>query len=108
MSELAMKQPALQGNPVRGLADALADRLRRGDVGVMPVAVGLVVIAVVFDRLNAHFLSAENLTNLALQMAATGTIALGIVLVLLLGEIDLSAGSVSGLTAVVMTQLYVH
>ncbi|MEV4123523.1 sugar ABC transporter permease [Nocardia sp. NPDC049707] len=108
MSELAMKQPTLQGNPPRGLTDALADRLRRGDVGAMPVAVGLVIIAVVFDRLNAHFLSAENLTNLALQMAATGTIALGIVLVLLLGEIDLSAGSVSGLTAVVMTQLYVH
>ncbi|MEV5833421.1 sugar ABC transporter permease [Nocardia sp. NPDC052112] len=108
MSELTMKQPALQGNPLRGPTDALVDRLRRGDVGAIPVAVGLVVIAVVFDRLNAHFLSAENLTNLALQMAATGTIALGIVLVLLLGEIDLSAGSVSGLTAVVMTQLYVH
>ncbi|MEU0502264.1 sugar ABC transporter permease [Nocardia sp. NPDC005998] len=103
-----MKQPALQRNPFRGWADAAADRLRRGDVGSIPVAVGLVVIAVVFNRLNAHFLSAENLTNLALQMAATGTIALGIVLVLLLGEIDLSAGSVSGLTAVVMTQLYVH
>ncbi|MFI7667412.1 sugar ABC transporter permease [Nocardia sp. NPDC049526] len=108
MSDLAMKQPALQGNPLRARTDAVADRLRRGDVGAMPVAVGLVVIAVVFDRLNEHFLSAENLTNLALQMAATGTIALGIVLVLLLGEIDLSAGSVSGLTAVVMTQLYVH
>ncbi|MET8870708.1 sugar ABC transporter permease [Nocardia sp. NPDC004604] len=103
-----MKQPALHRSPLRGWADAAADRLRRGDVGSMPVAVGLVVIAVVFNRLNAHFLSAENLTNLALQMAATGTIALGIVLVLLLGEIDLSAGSVSGLTAVVMTQLYVH
>jgi len=108
MNELAMKQPALQGNPLRGWTDAAADRIRRGDVGSVPVAVGLVVIAVVFNRLNAHFLSAENLTNLALQMAATGTIALGIVLVLLLGEIDLSAGSVSGLTAVVMTQLYVH
>ncbi|WP_433204272.1 sugar ABC transporter permease [Nocardia sp. CA-107356] len=108
MSEIAMKQPALQGNPLRGWTDAATDRLRRGDVGSIPVAVGLVVIAVVFNRLNAHFLSAENLTNLALQMAATGTIALGIVLVLLLGEIDLSAGSVSGLTAVVMTQLSVH
>jgi D-xylose transport system permease protein len=108
MSELAMKQSVLQANPLRGLTDAAADRLRRGDVGSIPVAIGLIVIAVVFNRLNAHFLSAENLTNLALQMAATGTIALGIVLVLLLGEIDLSAGSVSGLTAVVMTQLYVH
>ena len=66
------------------------------------------LIAIVFSSLNPHFLSAENLTNLALQMAATGTIALGIIMVLLLGEIDLSAGSVSGLCAVVMTLLYVQ
>ncbi|MFC5186208.1 sugar ABC transporter permease [Actinomadura harenae] len=78
------------------------------DPGALPVVAGLALIAVVFGSLNGHFLSSENLTNLALQMAATGTIALGIVLVLLLGEIDLSAGSVSGLTAVVMTVLNVH
>jgi D-xylose transport system permease protein len=84
------------------------DRVRRGDLGSVPVAVGLVIIAIVFSSLNSHFLSAENLTNLALQMAATGTIALGIIMVLLLGEIDLSAGSVSGLCAVVMTLLYVR
>lgn len=82
-------------------------RLRRGDLGAWPVAGGLVVIAAVFGTLNEHFLSAENLTNLALQLAATGTISLGIIMVLLLGEIDLSAGSVSGLCAVVMTILYV-
>ncbi|WP_026414717.1 sugar ABC transporter permease [Actinomadura oligospora] len=79
-----------------------------GDPGALPVVAGLTLIAVVFGSLNGHFLSSENLTNLALQMAATGTIALGIVLVLLLGEIDLSAGSVSGLTAVVMTVLNVR
>ena len=88
------------------LVDIARDRVRRGDLGSVPVAVGLVLIAVVFSSLNPHFLSAENLTNLALQMAATGTIALGIIMVLLLGEIDLSAGSVSGLCAVVMTLLY--
>lgn len=82
--------------------------MRRGDLGSVPVAVGLVLIAIVFSSLNPHFLSAENLTNLALQMAATGTISLGIIMVLLLGEIDLSAGSVSGLSAVVMTLLYVQ
>jgi D-xylose transport system permease protein len=69
---------------------------------------GLVAIAIVFGTLNEHFLSPENLTNLALQMAATGTIALGIIMVLLLGEIDLSAGSVSGLCAVIMTILHVR
>jgi D-xylose transport system permease protein len=92
--------------PGRGVLDAARDRLRRGDLGSVPVAVGLILIAIVFSSLNQHFLSAENLTNLALQMAATGTISLGIVLVLLLGEIDLSVGSVSGLCAVVMTVLY--
>jgi D-xylose transport system permease protein len=92
-------------NPV---VSAAKDRVRRGDLGSVPVAVGLVLIAIVFSSLNRHFLSAENLTNLALQMAATGTIALGIIMVLLLGEIDLSAGSVSGLAAVVMTLLYVR
>jgi D-xylose transport system permease protein len=93
---------------VNSLVGVARDRLRRGDLGSVPVAVGLVLIAVVFSSLNPHFLSAENLTNLALQMAATGTISLGIIMVLLLGEIDLSAGSVSGLCAVVMTLLYVR
>ncbi|MEV0970324.1 sugar ABC transporter permease [Microtetraspora glauca] len=81
------------------------ERLRHGDLGAWPVVGGLIAIAIVFGSLNEHFLSPENLTNLALQMAATGTISLGIIMVLLLGEIDLSAGSVSGLCAVVMAIL---
>ena len=94
--------------PATAARERLHERLRHGDLGSAPVAIGLVLIAVVFQSLNQHFLTAENLTNLALQMVSTGTIALGIVLVLLLGEIDLSAGSVSGLAAVVMTVLYVR
>jgi D-xylose transport system permease protein len=105
VTEVAVKVSAPHP-PGRGVLDAARDRVRRGDLGSIPVAVGLVLIAIVFSSLNQHFLSAENLTNLALQMAATGTISLGIVLVLLLGEIDLSVGSVSGLSAVVMTVLY--
>lgn len=83
-------------------------RLRRTEIGSWPVVLGLVLIAIVFGSLNDRFLSAENLTNLALQMAATGTISLGIIMVVLLGEIDLSAGSVSGLAAVIMTILSVN
>ncbi|HCU51949.1 MAG TPA: ABC transporter permease [Micromonosporaceae bacterium] len=75
---------------------------------MLPVLGGLAIIAVVFGSLNEHFLSPENLTNLMLQMAATGTISLGVIMVLLLGEVDLSAGSVSGLAAVVMTILAVR
>ncbi len=84
------------------------ERLRHGDLGAWPVVGGLIAIGIVFGSLNEHFLSPENLTNLVLQMAATGTISLGIIMVLLLGEIDLSAGSVSGLCAVVMAILSVR
>ena len=68
-----------------------------GDLGSLPVVIGLIVIWVVFQSLNDRFLSAENLVEpRAADAPPTGTIALGIVLVLLLGEIDLSVGSVSG------------
>ena len=83
-------------------------RVRGGDLGSLPVIVGLVLIAIVFQILNPNFLSSTNLVNLAMQSAATGTIAIGIVLVLLLGEIDLSVGSVSGLSASVLAVGFVQ
>ncbi|PZQ91684.1 MAG: ABC transporter permease [Leifsonia xyli] len=73
-----------------------------GNLGSLPVLLGLVLIWVVFQALNPTFLSADNLVNLTLQCAAVGTIAIGVVLVLLLGQIDLSVGSVSGLAAAVL------
>ena len=75
--------------------------------GTAPVMVGLALIWAAFYAANDRFLSATNLTNLVLQIAAVGTIATGLVLVLLLGEIDLSAGVVSGLCAAVMAILHV-
>ena len=83
----------------------LQERVSQGDVGSLPVILGLVLIWAVFQYLNPNFLSPRNLTNLVLQITSMGTIAVGIVLVLLLGEIDLSVGSVSGLTASVMAVL---
>ena len=83
-------------------------RLRSGDLGSLPVVIGLVVIWAVFQSQNDAFLSSRNLVNLTLQSAATGTIALGIVLVLLLGEIDLSVGSVSGLSAAILAVGFVE
>ena len=82
-------------------------RIRGGDLGPLPVVLGLVVIWTVFQLLNPVFLSSENLVNLTMQCAAIGTIALGIVLVLLVGEIDLSVGSVSGLAAAVLAVSFV-
>lgn len=77
-------------------------RIEAGELGALPVVLGLVIIAVVFQSANPAFLSPDNLVNLSLQCAAVGTIAVGIVLVLLLGQIDLSVGSVSGLAAAIL------
>ena len=84
---------------------SLQERVTQGDVGMLPVILGLVLIWAVFQFLNPNFLSPRNLSNLLVQIADIGTIAVGIVLVLLLGEIDLSVGSVSGLAASVMAVL---
>jgi D-xylose transport system permease protein len=86
----------------------LGDRFRAGELGSIPVVLGLIVIWIVFTLLDSRFISSENLSNLSQQMAATGTIALGIVFVLLLGEIDLSVGSVSGVTAAILAVLNVN
>ncbi|MGO4533943.1 sugar ABC transporter permease [Leifsonia sp. 2MCAF36] len=93
-----------------GAVRAFGRRVRGGDLGSLPVVIGLAVIWVVFQILNPNFLSANNLVNLTLQCAAIGTISIGIVLVLLLGQIDLSVGSVSGVSAAILgvgfTQLH--
>jgi len=95
----------------KGLRGALAAswlRIRTGDLGSLPVVIGLVVIWIAFYALNRNFLSPINLVNLTLQCAAVGTISIGIVLVLLLGEIDLSVGSVSGLSAAILAVGFVN
>jgi D-xylose transport system permease protein len=82
-------------------------RLGRGALGSVRVIVAIAVIWTIFQLANDRFLSAINLTNLTLQIAAVATISIGVVLVLLLGEIDLSVGAVSGLAAGVMAVLSV-
>ncbi len=90
-----------------GMLDNLRRRLASADLGPLPVMLGLVVIWVIFQIANPNFLTPLNLTNLMLQIAAMGTISIGVVLVLLLGEIDLSLGAVSGLSAAIMAVLNV-
>ena len=96
---------------VAGLRGTLAGyraRIARGDIGQLPVLIGLVAIWLVFYVASGGtFVSPFNLVNLALQMAAVGTIAVGVVFVLLLGEIDLTVGIVSGLCAGIMAVLNV-
>ena len=94
-----------------GIAGALRsfiDRVRSGDLGMLPVAVGLLLISVVFSALNPVFLAPNNLVNLLFDCAAVGMISLGVIFVLLLGEIDLSIGSMSGLSSALLGVLWVN
>jgi D-xylose transport system permease protein len=80
-------------------------RFLQGDLGEIRVIIAIAVIWAIFQAQESRFLTATNLTNLILQITAVGLISVGVVLVLLLGEIDLSVGAVSGLAAAVMAVL---
>jgi D-xylose transport system permease protein len=81
------------------------DNVRGGELGSLPIIVGLVIIAIVFQFQNDRFLTAGNFVNLMVQGAAYALVAMGIVFVLLLGEIDLSVGYVSGVAGVLTALL---
>jgi ABC-type xylose transport system permease subunit len=98
----------IASNGLSGALGAFTSRLRSGDLGSVPVVVGLIIIWAVFQIANSSFLSSRNLVNLTLQTTSVGVIALGIVLVLLLGEIDLSVGSVSGVAAALVGVTFVN
>ncbi|WP_203338659.1 sugar ABC transporter permease [Nocardioides limicola] len=91
-----------------GLVHMTWNRLRSGELGSLPVVVGLVVISILFYAMEPRFLSSRSLVSITQFAAPIGIIALGIVLVLLLGQIDLSVGSVSGLAAAGMAVLVVR
>ncbi|MGN6431133.1 MAG: sugar ABC transporter permease [Gaiellaceae bacterium] len=80
------------------------EALKAGDVGSLPVLVGIVAITIFFTSKSSIFFSAVNFTNLIQQMAGTTVIAIGVVFVLLIGEIDLSVAYVSGLASVVVAE----
>ena len=88
-------------------AGAVLRRLGQGELGSLRVLIVLAIVWAIFAVANSNFLTAVNLTNLALQIAAVGTISIGVVFVLLLGEIDLSVGAVSGLASAAMAVLSV-
>jgi D-xylose transport system permease protein len=81
------------------------DRVRGGDIGSLPAVFGLVVLVIVFSLMRPVFFSAGNFANLLTQGAPITVIAMGLVFVLLLGEIDLSAGFTSGVCAAVLATL---
>ncbi len=78
------------------------DKVRGGNIGALPAVLGLTVLCIVFGSLKPVFFSAGNFANLLSQGAAVSVIAMGLVFVLLLGEIDLAAGFTSGVCSAVL------
>lgn len=87
---------------------AFVDRVRSGDLGSLPVVVGLLIICTAFQTLNPVFLAPDNLVNLLFDCSTVGVISLGIVCILMVGEIDLSVGSVSGFSSALVGVLWVN
>lgn len=91
-----------------GLWRAYITRIKTGDLGMIPVVLGLIIISIVFTLLNPIYMAPNNLVNMLFDCATVGFISLGIVCVLLLGEIDLSVGSMSGLASAIIGVLWVN
>jgi D-xylose transport system permease protein len=81
--------------------------VRSGELGSLPIIVGIVVISIYFQSRNSNFLTAGNFVNLIAQMSAISIIGMGVVFVLLLGEIDLSIGYVSGVGGAICAVLLI-
>ncbi|ABC93429.1 probable sugar ABC transporter, permease protein (plasmid) [Rhizobium etli CFN 42] len=91
-----------------GWVRGFIDRIRSGDLGSLPVIVGLAIIWTVFQALNPVFLSSPNLVNMLFDCSTVGVISLGIVCILMVGEIDLSVGSVSGFASALVGVFWIN
>lgn len=98
----------IRSDGLAGYLRLFGNRLKSGELGSLPVVIGLVVISIAFYSAEPRFLSSYSIVSITQFAAPIGVIALGIVLVLLLGEIDLSVGSVSGFAAATMAVLVVN
>jgi D-xylose transport system permease protein len=97
------KGPEAEAQP--GLWRRALDNLKTGNLGVLPIVLGLVLIVIFFSFKAQNFFTANNFNNIIIQTAGTCMLAFGVVFVLLLGEIDLSIGYLSGLAAVAVAEL---
>jgi D-xylose transport system permease protein len=89
----------------RSLFGRAWDNIRTGNLGILPIAIGLVGIVIFFKVKTPVFFTADNFNNIIVQMAGTAMLAFGVVFVLLLGEIDLSIGYLSGIAALSVAEL---
>ena len=105
MSEAHVPVVAAPDAGIREHLQEYVDRVRGGDVGALPAILGITALVVVFTSLDSVFFTPLNFANLFVQGAAVTAIAMGLVFVLLLGEIDLSAGFASGVCGAVLATL---
>jgi D-xylose transport system permease protein len=103
-AQLAVSPELVAGSVPEYLRASLS-RIRAGQVGILPVVVGLLLVSVIFQSLNGQFLTAGNLVNLLVQAAVFSVLAMAEIYALLLGEIDLSIGFVAALGGVVLAEL---
>jgi len=99
-TEIIHESPTL-----KGAASDYWSRVKAGDIGALPAILGLVVLCAIFGGMSDVFLTPGNFANLLTQAAAVIVIAMGLVFVLLLGEIDLSAGYAAGVSGAVLVIL---
>ena len=90
---------------LKGAWDDYISRIKSGDMGALPGVLGLIALCIVFGVMSDVFLTPGNFANLLTQAASVTVIAMGLVFVLLLGEIDLSAGYASGVCGAVLVIL---
>jgi len=90
---------------LKGATKDYWSRVKAGDIGSLPAVLGLIALCLVFGSMSSVFLTPGNFANLITQAAAVIVIAMGLIFVLLLGEIDLSAGYTAGVTGAVLVIL---
>jgi D-xylose transport system permease protein len=89
----------------RSVGGRILDNIKSGNLGILPIVVGLAFIIVFFSFKATNFFTADNFNNIIVQMTGTTMLAFGVVFVLLLGEIDLSIGYLSGIAALTVAEL---
>lgn len=98
-------QATLEKETLKGATSNYLSRVKSGDIGSLPAVLGLISLIAVFGAMSEFFLTNRNFANLLTQAAPVMVIAMGLVFVLLLGEIDLSAGYASGVCGAVLVLL---
>jgi D-xylose transport system permease protein len=88
----------------QSLGGRILGNIRSGNLGILPIVIGLVAIVVFFSFKATNFFTADNFNNIIVQMAGLTMLAFGVVFVLLLGEIDLSIGYLSGIAALAVAE----